>query len=145
MVVGGASVVGSAGSVVVSGGDVVVGASVVAGAAVVGGGAAVVVGRGRAVVVGAGLGTGTVVATGTGAGAAPPRTAPLFGSTISDDWSTASKAPAGICFSSSSTRDSHPASADPVKYQFEPLSATISPWVLNACRIVWVYGCRPAV
>src|SRR5437763_336744 len=108
--------------VVVSGGRAV---------AVVGGGGPMVVvvaGFGRVVVVGravVGVTGGAVVA---GAGGAAAATRPEFTSAINDDVSTASKAPAGIVFSWSRRALSQPGSDVPVKYQLEPLSATIRPW-----------------
>ena len=146
-------VVGNGGIVVVSGGGSTVAAVVgVVSTGAPGGGISVgrtVVGDepglGAAVVAGEGWGAGTAVVVGAGAGEAPPRTAPLFGSTISDDWSMASNAPACSALSSLRTWDSQPGSAAPVKYQFDPLSARISPWVLKASRITWVCGWRPPV
>ena len=46
---------------------------------------------------------------------------------MSDDSSTASKALAGIFFSSSTSEIGHDGSAVPPKYQLLPLSARISP------------------
>lgn len=68
---------------------------------------------------------------GWGAGAADGGgavfTAPEPGSTIRDDSSTASNAPAGIRLSSLTKASLQRSSADPWKYQSEPLSARIRP------------------
>ncbi len=57
---------------------------------------------------------------------APPP-GPSSGLTMSDDSSTASKALAGMFFSSSTSACGHAGSAVPPKYQLLPLSARISP------------------
>jgi len=69
-----------------------------------------------------------------------PFTAPEFDEIISDDSSTASNARAGTVLSSSSIDVFHPFSALPWKYQFEPLSATISPYFFIARKTVCVSG-----
>src|SRR5207244_6774751 len=70
-------------------------------------------------------------------------TRPELGSAISDVVSTASKAPAGIVFSWSRRLVSQPGSDVPVKYQLEPLSATIRPWRCMARSTTWVSGRKP--
>ena len=62
-------------------------------------------------------------------GTGPPvcRAWPELGSIIRDDSSTASKALAGTVFSSAISEEGQAVSAVPPKYQFEPLSATMSP------------------
>src|SRR5581483_2260364 len=131
LVVAGAGGSGAVEDVVVDAAAVVV---VVPGGAVVATGAGRVVAVGRAVVFVAG---GAVVA---GAGGGDDATRPEFGSATSDEVSRASKAPAGIVFSSSRRPVSQPGSDVPVKYQFEPLSATIRPWRCMARSTTWVSG-----
>ena len=106
-----------------------------------GGCVVVVVGFGRAVVV-VGLGR-VVVVVGAGGGAVggvDVATRPELGSAMSDDVSTASKAPAGMVFNWSSRPESQPGSDVPVKYQLEPLSATIRPWRCMARSTTCVSG-----
>jgi hypothetical protein len=59
---------------------------------------------------------------------------------MSDDASTASKAPAGMVFSWSRRALSQPGSDVPVKYQLEPLSARMRPWRCIPRRTTWVSG-----
>src|SRR5437016_5529157 len=58
---------------------------------------------------------------------APPRAWPELGSTIRDDSSTASKAPAGTRLRSEMKPSSQLLAASPWKYQLEPLSARMRP------------------
>src|SRR5687767_1051060 len=126
-------------------GAVVVDASgaVIAIVVAVAGGVVVVVGFGRVVVVVA-LGRVVVVVGAVGAvvtgGAADAATRPESASAMSDDVSTASKAPAVIVFSWSRRSVSQPGSDVPVKYQLEPLSATTRPWRCMARSTTWVSG-----
>src|SRR5207245_9245524 len=79
---------------------------------------------------------------GFGAGATV-RALPEFGSIINEEASTPSKAPAGTVFSSSSIAVGQPFSAVPVKYQSEPLSATINPYFFIAVRTTLVSERKP--
>src|SRR5437016_505534 len=58
---------------------------------------------------------------------APPRAWPELGSTIRDDSSRASKAPAGTRLRSEMKPSSQLLTASPWKYQLEPLSARMRP------------------
>ncbi len=60
-----------------------------------------------------------------------------------EDSSTASKALAGICLSSSTSDCGHAGSAVPPKYQLEPLSATMSPYCCMARSTTWAWGENP--
>ncbi len=57
----------------------------------------------------------------------PARAAPEPGLTIRQEVSTATKSRAGMFLSSETRPDGHCGKAAPPKYQFEPLSARISP------------------
>src|SRR5277367_2017265 len=65
---------------------------------------------------------------------------PELGSIISGDSSTASKALAGTAFSSLTRAEGQLLSAVPPKYQFDPLSARISPYCCMARRTTCAWG-----
>ena len=62
---------------------------------------------------------------------------------MSEDSSTASKALAGMVFSSSTSARGHAGSAVPPKYQLLPLSARISPYCCMARRTTWAWAEYP--